>query len=774
MLNFHSKWYSSHLMYLTVLGKEDLNTLEELVVSLFGNIKEKNVDKPYWPDPIYKEKQLATKTIVVPVSYIRGLYVSFLIPDQTKFYESKPGAYLSALFEHKGRSSISTVLKERGWSTDFAAGMKSLARGIELFDIDVDLTEEGIDHVDDIIKLIFQFVNMLKREGPQKLYYEENKNISTMHFQFKDQISPLEYIKNLTSTLVYYSLEDVLTANYIIREWKPDLIENLLSYFRPENMKLTVVSKDFQNKINMVDRFYGTRYSISKIPMETLNDWNKDDLCKDLKMPLSNLFITTDFSLVPIDENDPDHPYIFHESPILRIWLKTDTEFRFPKGFVSVDFFSPKVSTDPLYCNIIALFVKLFNEYFSDYAYDATRAGLYLTLEPSTHGFKITINGFTQKMHILINTIIEKLLTFKINSLQFNIFKEEKIKQLKSAIMDQPCNTAILYSSIILSEVGWTTNELLASIYDVNIENIEEFIEEFFSHMFMESLIYGNIDKTKALEIIQILEKPFLARNDFRTLIPQQMLRKRAVQLEDGESILYETISACHSNSCVQIQFQCGVQSTINSVIVLLFSNIMQKTCGNILGTQEQSRYVVFGSSQVHFGVLSLYITVQSAHTPMYVHTKIESYIDTIQELLTNMTNEEFEKYKDALTAQLLEKPKNIMEQASAYQIEISTQTYSFNQMQMFVEALKSVTKSDIVQFYVDKISQSGPKRHKLAVHVKSTLKNTNNDKLSQSDNSLRANNNLNCVLNSHAKCLDLVFSKDAKIYLKKSVTVAV
>jgi secreted Zn-dependent insulinase-like peptidase len=67
---------------------EDLNTLEELAVSLFGDIEKKNVDKPYWKDPIYREEQLATKTVVVPVKDIRVLSVNFLIPDQSKYYRS--------------------------------------------------------------------------------------------------------------------------------------------------------------------------------------------------------------------------------------------------------------------------------------------------------------------------------------------------------------------------------------------------------------------------------------------------------------------------------------------------------------------------------------------------------------------------------------------------------------------------------------------------------------------------------------------------------------
>jgi len=67
---------------------EDLNALEELAVSLFGDIERKDVERPYWSDPIYKDEQLATKTVVVPVKDIRVLSVNFLIPDQSKYYRS--------------------------------------------------------------------------------------------------------------------------------------------------------------------------------------------------------------------------------------------------------------------------------------------------------------------------------------------------------------------------------------------------------------------------------------------------------------------------------------------------------------------------------------------------------------------------------------------------------------------------------------------------------------------------------------------------------------
>lgn len=64
------------------------------------------------------------------------------------------------------------------------------------------------------------------------------------------------------------------------------------------------------------------------------------------------------------------------------------------------------------------------------------------------------------------------------------------------------------------------------------------------------------------------------------------------------------------------------------------------------------------------------------------------------------MSDEEFDKYKDALAVKLLEKPKGLMKQAAVYQLEIDTQDYNFNRAQIEVEALKSIKKNDIVEFY--------------------------------------------------------------------------
>ena len=45
------------------------------------------------------------------------------------------------------------------------------------FIVNVDLSEEGIEHVDDIVTLVFQYLNMLRAAGPQRWVFDECRKL---------------------------------------------------------------------------------------------------------------------------------------------------------------------------------------------------------------------------------------------------------------------------------------------------------------------------------------------------------------------------------------------------------------------------------------------------------------------------------------------------------------------------------------------------------------------------------------------------------------------
>jgi len=129
-------------------------------------------------------------------------------------------------------------------------------------------------------------------------------------------------------------------------------------------------------------------------------------------------------------------------------------------------------------------------------------------------------------------------------------------------------------------------------------------------------------------------------------------------------------------------------------------------------------------------GVLYVSILVQSSHNPTFVHTRIENYLSTVevswpdwfylhinlfafgyllilksvcgsvQELLNDLPEDDFSRSKESLSIKLSEKPKGQSEQAAVFRSEIKNQYYNFNRAKIEVEELRSITKSDIIDFY--------------------------------------------------------------------------
>lgn len=185
LLKFHTKYYSANIMGLCVLGKESLDELAEMVVPIFSSVVNKNIDPPNWIDHPYGPEQVGYRVNVVPVKDLRSMHVYFPIPDLHPFYKSNPGHYLGHLLGHEAAGSLLSELKNRGWVNSLSSYPKTAARGFGFFTIDVDLSEEGLEHVDDILVLIFKYIKMLKDNGPQEWIHREVEDLNKMHFRFK-------------------------------------------------------------------------------------------------------------------------------------------------------------------------------------------------------------------------------------------------------------------------------------------------------------------------------------------------------------------------------------------------------------------------------------------------------------------------------------------------------------------------------------------------------------------------------------------------------------
>ncbi|XP_060809254.1 insulin-degrading enzyme isoform X1 [Amyelois transitella] len=708
-------------MTLVVLGKESLDELEQMVVPLFSAVEDRAVPPPRWPEPPFPAGLRRKRAYCLPVKDLRSLSIDFSVPDTTHHYKSGPGHYLSNLLGHEGPGSLLSELKARGWCNSLVGGTRVGGRGFAFFGVQVDLTEDGVDHIDDIIELVFQYIAMLRKEGPQRWVWEEQRDLMAMEFRFKDVQDPRNMVTGHVHMLQDFPMEDVLSAYYIMTEWRPDLIEELLDLLTPENVRVGIVAKCFGDKCTQTEKWYGTKYLQEDIEPNKIKEWQSVKLCPQLHLPPPNEFVPARLELEAGDDVTAHSaaPVILKDTPLMRLWFKKDGEFHLPKAVMTFDLVSPLAYSEPLACSLTSVWVLLLRDSLQQFAYAAELAGLRWSVGNAKYGISIIIEGYDDKQHVLLDKIIDHVVDFKPDPQRFDIMKENHIRNIKNFEAEQPYQHAVYQQAVVLSDVVWTRCQLLDSAESMTLDQLTEFASSMMRRVHIEGLMYGNLTRERALKIADRVEGKL--PKDASPLLTQQLLLHREIEIEKGSWYLREAKNSVHKSSCASLYYGCGVRTSRTNVLLELLAQILNEPCFNTLRTKEQLGYIVFSGVRRSSGVQGLRVIVQSDRHPGYVERRVEAFIEDSEEYLANMPEEEFLKHRAALAAQRLEKPKRMSSRASQIWGEISAQVYNFDRPRIEVEQLNTVTKGEMLDFFKKHISGKSKERRKLSVHVIST-----------------------------------------------------
>ncbi|XP_077297857.1 insulin-degrading enzyme-like isoform X2 [Arctopsyche grandis] len=716
LLKFHSKWYSANLMSLAIFGKESLDDLEKMTVDMFSEIEDKDVTMPSWPQHPYSEEYQGLQLNAIPVKDVRNLYMAFPIPDTRLLYKSAPLHYISHLIGHEGPGSLLSLLKAKGWCNSLGSSAQYGGRGFATFNINVDLTENGINHTEDIVELVFQYINLLNKEGIHKWIFDEQANILATGFRFKDKEEPRRFVAGYVNDIQDYPMEHIMSAHFNLTDWKPELIQEFLSMLTPERIRIAIIGKAFESTCDQSEKWYGTKYHLEKISKEKLDRWNKCGLNDGLHLPAVNSFLPDSLNLIEPDPESKEYPTIVYDTPLMRVWYKQDNEFFLPKMNTFFEFVSPIAYSDPLNCSLNTLFVSLLQDSLNEYAYAAELAGINYNIHNTRAGLSIQMDGYDSKQHILLDCITEKLVTFRANPERFAILKESYIRGLKNFDAQQPYEHGAFYLGMMLSEFAWSKKDYLDVEYAMTIDNLHDFTKNLLAKVHVECFVHGNASKKKAMELASIVDQK-LPKNII-PLLPQQLILTREIQLEKGSHYRLEIDHTVHRCSCALLYFQCGLQSTISNILIEMLLHILSEPCFNILRTKEQLGYIVFSGIRRSNGVQGIRLLVQSDRHPSYVESRIEAFLQYMDEYINKLSDKEYENHRDSLIAQKLKRPKTMLSRSCIFRSEILAQQYHFDRVNVEVKALRDVSKNQLHNFYKDILLISSPNRQKLGVHI--------------------------------------------------------
>lgn len=688
-LDHHEKYYSANRMKLVILGREPLDTLEQWAVEFFSDVKDKNLPQNRWEDEEpYLPEHLQTQVFAKPVMDSRSLELTFPYLDEETLYESQPSRYLSHLIGHEGPGSIMSYIKSRGWANGLSSGAYSVCPGSPgLFSCQVRLTEEGLKNYQEIVKVFFQYISMLKETPPQEWIFEENKNLAEIEFKFK-QKSPASKFTSRTSAVMQLPLprEWLLSGDSRLRKFEPELIKKGLSYLRPDNFKLNIVSQTYPGGWDQKEKWYGTEYKSEKIPQDFMSEIKQAymagnaDRLSELHLPHRNQFIPQNLDVEKKDIPEEDRtvaPKLIRNDEHAQTWFKKDDTFWVPKANLFIVMRSPLPGASADNAVKARLYAELVKDALEEYAYDAELAGLNYDIASYSGGLDVEISGYNDKLSVLLSKVLETMRDLVVKEDRFNIVKERLTRGMKNWDLQQPYNQVGDYTRWLNAERGFINAQLLEELPSITAEDVQQFYPGLLRQTSLQVLVHGNLYKEDALRLTNLVIDTLKPR----ALPKVQWPVLRSLVFPRGSSFVYNRTlrDPKNVNHCIEYLLYFGEKSDrALRAKTLLLDQLTHEPAFDQLRTKEQLGYVVFSGTRATSTTIGYRFIIQSEKNPIYLEERIDNFLSGWRKTLEGMSDKEFEGQKESLINKRLEKLKNLGQESGRLWTHVTSEYLDF------------------------------------------------------------------------------------------------
>uniref|UniRef100_A0A7M4E291 Nardilysin convertase n=1 Tax=Crocodylus porosus TaxID=8502 RepID=A0A7M4E291_CROPO len=459
---FWQRYYSAHYMTLVVQSKGNISC--ENVIG-FSKPNFGHLTQPFDTPEFHKLYR------VVPIRKIHSLSITWALPPQEQHYRVKPLHYISWLVGHEGKGSVLSFLRKKFWALALYGGNGET--GFEqnstysVFSISVTLTDEGYKHFYEVAHVVFQYLKMLQKRGPDKRYVIW---VASNNFRIQKQI-----------VYCLFSL-----ANLVL---------------------LSAVN---EGQCHLKEKWFGTQYSVEDVDKYWSDLWASDfELNEDLHLPEENKYIATDFALKAPDCPETEYPVKILSTQQGCLWYRKDDKFKIPKGnagfafvFFPACFWHPLIPLFPCSVVLFDTFVNILSHNLAEPAYEADVAQLEYKLVAGEHGLIIRVKGFNHKLPLLFQLIIDHLSDFSFTPAVFEMITEQ-LKKTYFNVLIKPETLAKDVRLLILEHGRWSMIDKYETLMKgLSIELLSAFVKAFKSQLFVEGLVQGNFTSRESKDFL--------------------------------------------------------------------------------------------------------------------------------------------------------------------------------------------------------------------------------------------------------------------------------
>ena len=683
LLSFYEQYYSANLMTLAVLGRESLDELETLVRETFAPVPNRQVSIADIEAPLYTPEQLPQLVYIQPQASARSLSIAFPIPNVTDQYRAKPLVYIGNLIGHEGEGSLLSLLKEEGWAEALGAGAGLNYRGGAAFQVTVNLTEAGLAERDQVVRKLFEYIQLLRNEGPKQSLYREQAQLSALSFRFREEAEPLGYVAGLANSMHLLAPRDILDGNFLMEDFQPALIEELLNdYFVPGNAVITVAAPGVP--VDRESEFYGTPYSVRTLDLADTGWGEIKTVDARLHLPAPNEFIADSVELLPAPDQPSVTPSLLVDDPRLRIWHRQDASFQVPRGNLLASFLTSEVNSSAEQAAASELYVALLRDAVNEYTYPAFLAGLNFGISAGSRGLGLSVSGYDDKQLVLLERIVESIATANLDNGRFDNIRSDLVRGYENVKTARAFRQVSSDARRLLLTGRYREEDMIAALKGLTPQKVAAHGKSLWNSSRVDVLLNGNYSEADA-EAVGTVLAPLMTHE-----LPLSAPAPRVVRLAPGDDLVYQA-EVEHEDSVMFWYLQTPDDSITSRALAGLTGQAISADYFEELRTDRQLGYVVSAFPWALLDVPAVAMMVQSpSASATQVFNESRAFLDR-QVGENGVTEDRFQRHRAALLKDILKPHKNLGEQSQYFWREIARGQLEFDGREQLAEAVQDI-----------------------------------------------------------------------------------
>lgn len=695
LLAFYDRYYSANIMRLTIVAKQPLAELQAMAEKHFASIANKNIPRPQVTLPGLTDAEKGKVIHFTSLKELKQLIIEFPIKDNSDQWRVKPNIFINNLMTSEEPGTVGEQLRKLGLVDALYGYIAPDNYGNDGFlRVIAEMTDKGMQNRDQIIAAVFGYLDLVKQQGVDEIYYHEIKAMLQKDFENIAKPQPLQQAMAISRAQFDYPVEHLLDANFIYDEFDKQAIQAVLNQLRPEDTRIWHISDKEETETSIP--YYEGSYSIRPILADELARWQTMATSMTFSLPPENPLFSQDKA--EIVDNKHLKPAKIVDQPGVEAWLAHPQHYREDKGFIELN-----INVDFAYSSVENLVLaSLLNDIYSLQSTTlidrAGRAGINigagLTPEKSQ---LISISGYANQHPALMKEMIDNFAKLQVNEQEFAQVLDRFVLRKINAKKEPPFRQMFEHRARLIQLSDWSDEEVLAAARKVTRDQLLAYHQSLFGNNLIRVYAFGNYRDEQIRELSLHAAKVMRSKRatEARHLLPH-ITPKATTKITYTENV-EQTDSAL-------LDGWIGTQQSIpEQAAFIVLNGILGNEIFTQLRTNEQMGYVV-GSSPASFAEYPMYVMfVQSTNTDVQgIKARLDKFRSEFYQTLQAATPESIEQIKKSEIANLLQKPANFDSEAREHLLDFKWAKFTFDRKERMVAALEQVTKEDVVNLYRD------------------------------------------------------------------------